>query len=106
MVHSVADLGGGGGVDAPLPSGLQPSADPKGPPFALFWDIYFCLTDLKIFLKAPLTPIYNNFEGGARAEKTQFFLVEIFQKVPKNAFFDFFQKLACGGEMFVNLRSL
>ena len=29
--------------------------------------------DRKIFLKALLAPIYTNFEGGERAEKTQFF---------------------------------
>ena len=33
----------------------------------------------KIFLKAPLAPIYTNFEGGARAEKRDF-LVKTFQK--------------------------
>ena len=31
------------------------------------------MTDPKIFLKAPLAPTYTYFEGGARAEKTQFF---------------------------------
>ena len=33
-----------------------------------FWE-----TDPKIFLKAPLAPIYTNFQGGARAQKTRFF---------------------------------
>ena len=42
----------------------------------LYIDIYLYF---KIFLNAPLAPIYTNFEGGVRAEKTQF-LVEIFQK--------------------------
>ena len=44
-------------------------------------------------------PIYTNFEG-ERAPKKRSFLVKIFQKVPKNAFFDcfFFQKFACGAE--------
>ena len=32
------------------------------------------MTGPKIFLKAPLAPIYTNIEGGARAEKTQFFI--------------------------------
>ena len=59
---------------------------PKGSPSVLFWDIYFWLTDLKIVFKAPWAPIYPNFEGGARAEKTRF-LVKIFQKVPKNGMF-------------------
>ena len=41
-------------------------------------------------------PIFSNFEGEARGEKTQFF-GQIFQKVPKNAFLDsfFFQNFAC-----------
>ena len=33
----------------------------------------FLVTDPKIFPKAHLAPIYTNIEGGARAEKTQFF---------------------------------
>ena len=57
-------------------------------PFALFSDIHFWLTDLKIFLMAP---IYTNFEGGARAEKTRFF-GQHFPKMPKNAFFRLFSK--------------
>ena len=39
--------------------------------------------DLKIFQKAP---IYTNFEGGARRKKLEL-LIEMFQKVHKNAFF-------------------
>ena len=61
--------GGGGGASAP-PLGIWLPADPKGPPFVLFWDIHLWLTEPKIFLKAP---IYTNFEGGARAEKRRFF---------------------------------
>ena len=45
--------------------------------------------DPKNFLKAPVAPIYTSFEGGARVEKRDF-LVKIFQKVPKNAFFGLF----------------
>ena len=48
--------------------------------------------DPKNVLKAPLAPTYNNFEGGARAEKTQF-LVEIFQRVHKKAFLTCFFKI-------------
>ena len=66
--QSGADLGGGGGAGAPS-SGIRPDADPKGPPFVIFWDIPFRLTDPKIFLNFS----YTDFEGGARAEKTQFF---------------------------------
>ena len=53
----------------------------------------FLVSDPKNFLKAPLTPIYTNFEGAAR------FLVHIFQKVSKNAcFWLFFQNYAIGAE--------
>ena len=64
--QSGADLGGGAGAPS---SGIRPDADPKGPPFVIFWDIPFRLTDPKIFLNFS----YTDFEGGARAEKTQFF---------------------------------
>ena len=67
-----------------------------GPPFWYFLKINFWPTDPKCFLKAPLVPIYTNFEGGSAPKKRDFF-VKIFQKVPKNGFFDlFFQKVACG----------
>ena len=82
--------GGGGGADAP-PSGIRPPADPKGPPFDTFSEIHFWPTDPKIFLKAPLAPIYTNFEG-ERAPKKRDFFVKIFQKLPKNGFFDCFFK--------------
>ena len=71
-------MGGGAGIGRSFSLGIRPPAEPKGPPFILFWDIHFWLIDLKIFLKAPLAPIEANFEGGARAEKTR---EEIFQKV-------------------------
>ena len=58
-----ADLGGGGGGRTPPPSGIWPPADPKGPPFDTFSEIHFWPTDPKIFLKAPLAPIYAIFEG-------------------------------------------
>ena len=86
-----ADLGGGGGGGGENGhfSGIRPPADPKGPPFGTFWEIHFWLTDSKLFLKAPLAPIYKNFEGSARQKITRFF-VKTFQKVPKNGFFDLF----------------
>ena len=56
------DLAAGGG-GRPLPSGIRTPADPKGPPFDTFSEIHFSPTDPKIFLKAPLAPIYTNFEG-------------------------------------------
>ena len=87
---SGADLGGGGGRP---PSGIRPPADPKGLPFDTFSEIHFWPTDPKIFLKAPLAPIYTNFEGERAPKKTRFF-VKNFQKVPKNGFFDcFFENL-------------
>ena len=49
----------------------------RGPFFVLFWGIHFWLTGPEMFLKAPK---YTNFEGGARAEKKQAFLVKIFRK--------------------------
>ena len=60
-----------------------------------FYDIHFRSNNPKVFLKAPLAPIFINFEGEARTEKS-YFLVRIFQKVCKNAFLScfFFQNFA------------
>ena len=87
MSESGADLGGGGR------SSLKDSTPcrPKGSHIWYFLKIHFWPTDPKNSLKAPLGPIYTNFEGGARAEKTQFFYKN-FQKVPKNALFGLFFK--------------
>ena len=64
----------------------------------IFSEILFWPTDPKKFLKAPSAPINTNFEGEHARKKNaafcQKFFVEIFQKVPKNAAFDFFQKFA------------
>ena len=69
-----ADLGGGGGGGGrPFPSGIRPPADPKGPTFDTFSEIHFWRIDPKIFLKAPLAPIYTNFEGERAPKKTRFF---------------------------------
>ena len=54
--------------------------------------ILFQKSDPKIFLKAPLAPIYTNFKG-ERAPKKRVFSVKIFRKVPKNGFFDCFSKI-------------
>ena len=81
-------MGAGGGRP---PLGIRPPADPKGPPFDTFSEIHFWRTDPKIFLKAPLAPIYTNFEG-ERAPKKHIFFVKIFQKVPKNGFLTVFSK--------------
>ena len=77
---------------------------PKGSTLWYFKEIQFWPTNLKIFLKAPLAPIYTNFEGGARAKKKRNFSVKVFQKVPKNAFFGLlFQNFACGAENFAKI---
>ena len=81
----------------PPPSGIRPPADPKGPPFDTFSEIHFWPTDPKIFLKAPLAPIYTNFEG-ERAPKNAIFLSKFFKKCPKTAFLTVFQKFACGAD--------
>ena len=65
---------------------------PKGSPFVLFWDIHFWLTDLKLFLTAPLAPIYTNCKGGARAEKTRFFSSKPTKKGLKTPFSAYFFK--------------
>ena len=48
-----------------------------------YFEISIFGEDPKNFLKALLAPIYTSFEGGARAEKTQFFGLNF----PKSAFF-------------------
>ena len=73
--------GGGGGGGGRFPSGIRPPADPNRPPFVLFWDIYFLVTDQKNYLKThSAPPIYINFEGGARAKKTPVFRPVFFSK--------------------------
>ena len=53
----------------------------------------FLVTDPISFLRASSAPIFTNFEGGGVPKKRDF-LVKIFQKGPKNAFFGlFFQNL-------------
>ena len=74
--------GGFGGGDGC--GGQTLSCRPEGPPFELFSDIQFWLTDSKFFLKASSAPIYTYFNG-ERATKKRNFLVK-FSKMPKNAF--------------------
>ena len=109
LFASEAVLGEGAGFvwTLPPPSKIRPPADPKGPPFVLFWDIHFWLTDPKTFLKAPLAPSYTNFEGSARRKirKTRNFLVEIFQKAPKTSFLAcFFKSLLAAQKIRSNYR--
>ena len=91
-MYTGADLGGGGGRGADLGGGAGTGSAFRGgghlpppfrdiPTFGTIQEIQFWPTDLKIFLKAPLAPIYINFEGGARAEKRRFFG----QNFPKSA---------------------
>ena len=85
---------GGGGRTPPPPSGIRPPADPKGPPFDTFSEINFWRTEPKIFLKAPLAPIYTNFEGERAPKKNSiFFLSKFFKKCPKTAFLTVFSKI-------------
>ena len=62
------------------PLRVLPPADPKGPPFVLFWDIHFWLTELKILLRAPSPPTDTNFEEGTRAKKKRNFFNRSFPK--------------------------
>ena len=78
MVQPEADLGegaGGGNVGRMLfLQGFDPLRTQRfPPPLYSLEDPFFKLTDPKVFLKGPSAPKYNNFEGGARAEKTQFY---------------------------------
>ena len=57
------------------------------------------VTEPKKFSKAPLVPVYTNFDG-ERAPKKRDFLVNVFQKMPKKYFFFvfFIQNFACGAQ--------
>ena len=88
---------GGGGADAPS-SGTRPPADPKGPPFDTFLEIHFRPTDPKMFLKAPMAPIYTNFEGERAPKKTRFLCQNFSKSAQKRLFWLFFQTFACGAE--------
>ena len=102
--YTVADLGGGSGrrPQRPLLSDSTPCR-PKGSTLCTILRYPF-LAEFITFLK--VSPIYTNFEGGARAEKTRFF-GQNFQKVPKNSFFGlFFKKFVCDAESLIKLRSL
>ena len=59
--------------------GFQPLTNQR----ILLWhfkDSHFMPANPKIFLKAPLAPMYTNFEG-ERAPKTRNFSIKIFEKV-------------------------
>ena len=67
-MHTGADLGRGRGVDDLPPQGFDPLPTRRVPHCTIL-RYPFLVMDLKVFLNAPLTPKYTNFEGGARAEK-------------------------------------
>ena len=72
--QSEADIGGADAPPPPPPP-LRDSTPcrPKGwgPPFGTFQESHFWPTDPKIFLKAPLAPIYTNFEGKIFEESSE-----------------------------------
>ena len=65
----------------------------------------FLAKDPKIFLKALLASIYIDFEVGTRAKKNVIFLVNIIQKLLKNAVFQNFA-CGCGTQNLVKIGSL
>ena len=91
-------------------SGIQPAADPMGPHFVLFSEIRVWRTDPKVFVRAPLAPMYANFEGERAPKKRTFF-----QKVPRKSqnfpisayktpsLACFFQNFACGAQNFLKI---
>ena len=83
--RSGADLGGGRGLADASSQGFDPMPTQRVPPLLLFKKSIFGDGPLN-FLKAPLAPIYTNFEGERAPKKCDFF-VKIFQKVYKNGFF-------------------
>ena len=89
---AVADLGGG----TFSPSQAFDPLPTQRATLVLFWDIQFWLNDLKIFVKAPLEPVYTNFEGGARAKKNAIFVSKFSKeclKTPKSFFNSCFSQI-------------
>ena len=86
---SGADLGGG---EAPPPQGFDPLPTQRVP-LRTILRYPFLMMDPKMFLKAPWAPMYTNFEGGARAEKTQFFGQKFSKKCLKTPFLACFFKI-------------
>ena len=77
--------------------GFYPLTNQRIPHLLLFYNIHFSRTKIKVFLKAPLAPIYTDFERGARAKKSIFFC----QIITKSA-----QKRVFGHRCFYNLPAL
>ena len=105
-VWTGADLEGGGGGGKrtpPLPHGFDPLPTQRVPPLILFQKSIFGRPTLKFFLKAPLAPIYSNFEGERAPKKTRFFCNIFSKSAQKRLFWLFFQKFACGPENFAKI---
>ena len=85
-------------VGTPPPSQGSDPLPTQRVPLCTIFKYQFLVKDPESFLKAPLAPLYMNFEGGARAEKTQF-SGQIFQNsAQKLLFWPFFQNFGCGAE--------
>ena len=100
--------GGGGGVRGADASSLRDLTPyrPKGSPLGYFLGNPCLVTDPSSFLKAPLAPTCNNFEGERARQKKRNFFCKFFQKVPKYGFsYLFFQKCACGAETLAKIAS-
>ena len=79
-------------VGAHLPSRIRPAHQPRGPHFGIiFFTSIFGPTDTKNFLRARSAPIYTKLKESALHKKKDF-LVNIFQKKPKNRILAFFSE--------------
>ena len=68
---------------------LQPT---QRVPLWYFFRFHFWPTDPKIFLKAPSSPIYTNFEGERVPKNNAIFLSKFSLNCPKTAFLTCFSK--------------
>ena len=73
-----------------ISSGIRPPANSKSARGGTFQEVHFWPTDPKIFLNAPLAPIYTNFEGerapkapkkNSKGPKTFVFFCQFFSKI-------------------------
>ena len=81
-----------GGADAPPLRDSTPCR-PKGSPLWYSLRNPFLADRPSNFLKAPLAPMYTNFEEGARAEKNAIFWSKLSKKCLKRLFWTFFKIL-------------
>ena len=93
MFRSRGGFRGGGGGGRSSPQGFDPLPTQRVPLW-YFLRNSFWPTDPIIFLKAPLAPIYTNYEGERAPKKNAcFFLSKFFKKCPKTAFLTVFSKI-------------